>query len=204
MVLRSIGHRKLIPGSGRQAPADNHNLESAEVSDPQLSAKRVTPVRSVCGCGRQPGSGRRRVSLHVPRLGGSTRVARRAPQPTVLLSPRGARSLGIWTPLRGVTRSQNGARSSAGQAPELRHGHAVWGCVSPAARDLAPLQPARETVPPPPPPSELARVLSWGAGSQHLWWGSPSKAAGAIPVLRLATGGALSDSGLCRQDVAGR
>lgn len=151
LVLRSIGHRKLIPGSGRQAPADNHNLESAEVSDPQLSAKRVTPVRSVCGCGRQPGSGRRRVSLHVPRLGGSTRVARRAPQPTVLLSPRGARSLGIWTPLRGVTRSQNGARSSAGQAPELRRGHAVWGCVSPAARDLAPLRPARETVPPPHP-----------------------------------------------------
>lgn len=46
----------------------------------------------------------------------------------------------------------------------------------------------------PPPPSELAQVLSWGAGSQHLWWGSPSKAAGAIPVLRLATGGALAGS----------
>lgn len=45
-----------------------------------------------------------------------------------------------------------------------------------------------------PTPSELARVLSWGAGSQHLWWGSPSKAAGAIPVLRLATGGALAGS----------
>lgn len=60
-------------------------------------------------------------------------------------------------------------------------------------RDLAPLRPARETVSPPP-PSELARVLSWGAGSQHLWWGSPSKAAGAIPVLRLATGGALAGS----------
>lgn len=149
MVLRSIGHRKLIPGSGRRAPADNHNLESAEVSDPQLSAKRVTPVRSVCGCGRQPGSGRRRVSLHVPRLGGSTRVARRAPQLTVLLSPRGARSLGIWTPLRGVTRSQNGARSSAGQAPELRHGHAVWGCVSPAARPGPPPACQGDRLPPP-------------------------------------------------------
>lgn len=92
LVLRSIGHRKLIPGSGRQAPADNHNLESTEVSDPQLSAKRVTPVRSVCGCGRQPGSGRRRVSLHVPRLGGSTRVARRAPQPSLAVTPRRSES----------------------------------------------------------------------------------------------------------------
>lgn len=196
LVLRSIGHRKLIPGSGRQAPADNHNLESAEVSDPQLSAKRVTPVRSVCGCGRQPGSGRRRVSLHVPRLGGSTRVARRAPQPTVLLSPRGARSLGIWTPLRGVTRSQNGARSSAGQAPELRHGHAVWGCVSPAARPGPP--PACQGDRPPPPASWLgcragAQEASISGGDPHQRQQEPSLS--SDPPQGELSQGAKGDSG---------